>query len=143
MAFCSSCPDIRYPQQSIRPLPLQHCLVPWQGQECRNVAPSQAGGERIPLTWSIAALSTSASFVQHFVPLVVRASRCCPQLLFPLLHLPFSHSQPGWPCLVCALRASQDVATKRANVGKARAWLYRHIIKSVNVHRLTIPQCLS
>lgn len=103
------------------------------------MAPSQAGGERIPSTWRIPALSMSASFVRHFMPFVVLASPCCPQLLFSLLHLPFPHSQPGWPCWVCALRASQDVATERANVGKARAWLYVHSIRSVNVHRLRIP----
>lgn len=42
---CSSCPDIHRPQQSLQPLPLHHCLAPWCGQECRNVAPSQAGGD--------------------------------------------------------------------------------------------------
>lgn len=135
--------DIHYPQQSIWPLPLQHWLVPWQSQECRNVAPGQAGGEKMPLTWRIPALSMSASFIQHFTPFEVGASPCCPQLLLSLLHLPFSHSQPGWSCWVCALWAGQDVATERANVGKARAWLYVHNSKSVSVHRLRIPQCLS
>lgn len=144
MAFCLSCPYIHYPQQSIWPLPLKHWLVLWQSQECRNVAPSQAGGERrMPSTWRIPTLSMPASFVQHFMPFEVGASPCCPQLLFSLLHLPSSHSQPGWLCWVCALRASQDVALERANVGKARAWLYVHNSRSVSVHRLRILQCLS
>lgn len=143
MAFYLSCPDIHYPQQSIWPVPLQHWLVLWQSQECRNVASSQAGGERMPSTWRISALSMSASFIQHFMPFEVGASPCRPQLLFSLLHLPFSHSHPGWSCWVCALRASQDVAIERANMGKAGAWLYVHNSKSVSVQRLRIPQCLS
>lgn len=66
-----------------------------------------------------------------------------PAAAFSLLHLPFSHSQPGWLCWVYALQASQDVAIERASVGKARARLYVHNSKPVSVHRLRIPQCLS
>lgn len=40
-----------------------------------------------------------------------------------------SHRRPGWPRWVCALWGSQDVANERANVGKARTWLYVHNIK--------------
>lgn len=94
LAFCSGCPDVYYPQQSIRPFPIQHCLVLWQGQKCRNVDPSQVGRERIPSTWRTPALSMSASFVQRVGPFVVHAPPCCPQLLFPLLHLQFP--QAAW-----------------------------------------------
>lgn len=71
---------------------------------------------------------------------------CCLQCV--LLHVahgcsPSCICRSGWPCWVCTLQASQDVATERANAGKARAWLYVHNIKSDNVHRLRIPQCLS
>lgn len=127
--FCSSSPDVYYPQQSIQPSPIQHCLVLWQGQECRNVDPSQAGGERIPSTWRIPALSALHLLSSHL--------QCA------LLHAAVVLAQPGWPCWVCALWGSQDVAARRANARKARAWLYVHNIKKVNVHRLRIPQCLN
>lgn len=86
---------------------------------------------------------SAASFIRHFMTFEESAFPCCLQLLFSLLHLPFSHSQPGRSCWICALRASQDVAIEKANVGKARAWLYVHNSKSVSAHRLRIPQCLS
>lgn len=51
---------------------------------------------------------------------------------------------PAWVAiLVCALQPSQDVGTERANTGKARAWLHVHNIKTVSIHRMGIPQCLS
>lgn len=56
--FCSSSPDVYYPQQSSQPSSIQHCLVLWQGKECRNVDTSQAAGKRILSTWRIPALST-------------------------------------------------------------------------------------